>query len=761
MALFKTKKIGKSEKEIAEIIRKRAEKYNTPPPIAQTTKGTDFFNRLKQLDKGNEKLGKHKNKFHLIRTDSELEILKNKVLSTNVFALDTETTGLDPFTDEVVSIQIAVNKEEAYYIPIAHRSFKTNKLVEGQIKKENITKFLKSIKNCKMITHNYLFDSNMMFTNFGVLVPPYYDTLIASKLLNENEVKHTLKHLHKKYVRNDELVAYTDLFVGNFNVVPIEKAYYYGCYDTIMTMELYEFQLPFLNYSETCQKYGLMDVAKYFWDTEMKLAEPVSSMCQTGLNIDEDFNQKLSKPYTERANRLEEKLQQLLKPYEHKVKQYKAKGLLDNPINFDSPAQVGYIIYDIMGEKTIFKVNEKTGILEEKRPTGKDVLAEINTEFTETLLEYKTAIKLVRDFIDKLPERKSKDGKVHTSFNQVGTKTLRFSSSEPNLQQIPSKDKFIRKMFIPSEGRIFVSGDYSKQEIVIIAYMANDEALIGALASGRDIYSVVASIAFEVSYEECLEFNPNGTVNYAGKERRAQAKAVVLGILYGKGTPAIARDLKITNQVAQEVYDKVLKAFPELAKFIENRIAMAKKYGYVTTFYGTKRRLPDIQRPLLDIKAKKGNLDSNDYKMWKKAYEEATKAPWEDRRNRQEAVVKSANIQGVIIEDNKWLIARQERRCCNSSVQGSAAQMMKRAIILVYYDKIIRDLEARLVLTIHDELILDCPIENAEAVKERLGELMVQSANEMRMEIKVDLSIENRWTGEFTEELEDELLNVA
>ena len=746
--LFSLDGISKVDKN--KEILKKAQKYNTIV-TSSGDKSLNYNKLLESIKQANKTLEPYKDRFIIVTKKEELAELEREIKRKGVFALDTETTGLDPFSDQLVSIQIYCGQKYSYYIPLNHKSYYTGAKEKGQANYEDVKEFLNNIKNCKIVTHNYSFDINFIWSTFNVVIPAYFDTYIAGRLLNENEKSHGLKDLFIKYVKkgDGEVLKYSDTFKKlTYDKIPIELAYLYGSYDPIMTWQLFRYyQKVFQSKREDIKK-----IANVFYNIEMPLATAVASMERNGMFIDENYNHKLSIKYKKDVEKYLEEINNSLKPYSKEIKLLQADGSLDTPINYDSSDQVSKIIYDIMGEP----LKQVDG--EFKKPTGKEFLKEIDNEFTNAMLEYRKAYKVYRDFIETLPDKRSKDNKIHTSLNQVGTDTLRFSSRSPNLQQIPSKDEYIRKMFIPANGNVFVSGDYSKQEVVIIAFMSEDEALINNFSEGKDIYSSIASLAFDVPYEECLEFREDGSVNHLGKERRGQAKAVVLGILYGKGIPNIAKDLGISTNLAHEVYNKIMVAFPNLAKFIDGSIDMAKEKGYVTTFYGTKRRLPDIQRETVEIKAKE-DIPSDTINYWKNQYLKTFNLGWSHKKEAQSNITLSAEKQGIKIIDNEWKIAELERKCCNSRIQGSASYMMKKAILNIYNDSIMVQNGVKLVLTIHDEVIIECPKENAEIVQKRLGELMIYSAKQMGMDIKVDLTIDNRWTGDLTKEQERGLLS--
>ena len=355
-----------------------------------------------------------------------------------------------------------------------------------------------------------------------------------------------------------------------------------------------------------------------------------------------------------------------------------------------------------------------------------------------------------------------KTKRIHASFNQIGADTGRFSSSDPNMQNIPSHNDEIRQMFRASEGYVLLSSDYSAQEPRLTAHMSQDEKMINAYKQGKDLYIEIASIAYNMPYDECKEFREDGTRNPEGKERRSAAKAIVLGVCYGKGVAAIAEDLGVTKKKAQEIYDKVMVSFPGLKRFMEESEAMARDYGFVTTVWGRKRRLPNMQLepyefsyiggvpkdfdPLFD--------DEDEFDDGPLEVDEATKQKYINILNRtysrkeKEAIKAKAKAEGILIKDNGGYIAEATRQCVNSRIQGSAADQTKLAMILVGNDKKLKDLGFRLLLTVHDELIGECPKENAKEVAERFAHLMVEAAKDLVVPSKCDVEVTERWYGE-------------
>ena len=281
----------------------------------------------------------------------------------------------------------------------------------------------------------------------------------------------------------------------------------------------------------------------------------------------------------------------------------------------------------------------------------------------------------------------------------------------------------------------------SQQEPMVTSYLSQDKKMMQAFIDGRDIYSTISSLAFHTTYENCLEFNEDGTTNSEGKERRTQAKSIVLGILYGRQIPSIAEQLNVSNQEAQNIYNAVLDAFPQLAEFIDDSIEMAKNVGYVTTAWGRRRHLPDIQLEKYKFSAKHiknlagfdplafdNNVDNIPINIKSKYVKELNSCrTWLERNN----IIEDAKNSGIIIKDNTGFISQAERQCVNSRVQGSAADMVKLAMIKINNDEQMKKLDAHLVIQVHDEVIVECPEENAEEVSERLSYLMRMAPSDL------------------------------
>ena len=303
----------------------------------------------------------------------------------------------------------------------------------------------------------------------------------------------------------------------------------------------------------------------------------------------------------------------------------------------------------------------------------------------------------------------------------------------------------------------------SQQEPKVMTQMCQDPKMIKAYQEGKDLYAEIAALSFNTTYENCLEFRPDGTTNSEGKNRRSQAKSILLGVLYGRGVPSIAEQLGTTTKKAQAIKDSVFKGFPAIPQFESDSLNMARELGYVTTLWGRKRRLPDLQLPEYEFEWKDGappDDDLLDFDFMNEPEYNTDEVP-EDKVNYywdkldkvyfkdKQKVKDEALKEGIRIIDNGGKIKDAERQCVNARIQGSAADMSKLAMILVGNDERLKELGFRLLIPVHDELIAECPIENAKECSERFAMLMSKAAGDkLQIPIKCDVEITRAWYGE-------------
>ena len=292
-----------------------------------------------------------------------------------------------------------------------------------------------------------------------------------------------------------------------------------------------------------------------------------------------------------------------------------------------------------------------------------------------------------------------------------------------------------------------------------MAQLCGDEKMLDAYRHGKDLYAEIAAISFNTPYENCLEFRPDGTTNPEGKNRRSQAKSILLGVLYGRGIPSIAEQLGTTAKKAQNIKDSVIKGFPAIQKFEDDSIKMAKEFGYVTTFWGRKRRLPVMTKPDYEFSWKDGVAPDNDPLGFDNEDKVITEVPEDIQRkytrrlngayfSKKRQIIDQAKSEGILIVDHTKEKQDTTRQIVNSRIQGSAADMSKLAMIKVGKDERLKELGFRLLIPVHDELIGECPIENAKECSERFAYLMSIAADRLTIPISCDVEITKQWYGE-------------
>lgn len=703
------------------------------------------------------KLGKYKDDYIVITDIQDLISYIDAVAKTGIIAIDTETTGLDPISDKIVGMSIYTPGKKAAYIPIHHISYITGMEVEGQLCEKEIAIELIRMQdyNVKVIMYNAKFDLRVIKNGLGVKLNCYFDCHLAAMCLNENE-PHGLKTLHSKYVldgKEDEF-AFGKLFDGiTFDYVPIKTGYIYAARDAVDTYELYEWQLPYLTESNPlCTEYGLEHVSKVFWDIEMPCIEVLAEMEDTGVDFDLDYAYELSEKYNKQKDEQLEEFYRILDMYKPEIEKYKLNNpvnKLSDPINIASPTQLAILFYDILG---IEAPDPKA-----PRGTGVEILQKIDNPLCKAILDYRATEKLLSTYVDKLPECiNEKTGRIHCNFNQYGAKTGRMSSDNPNMQNIPSHNHDIRQMFKATDGYVMMSSDYSQQEPKVMTAMCGDPEMIKAYQEGKDLYASIAALAFGTTYENCLEFRPDGTTNKEGKERRSSAKSILLGILYGRGINSIAEQLHTTKQKAQQIQDRVFRGFPAIKQFEDDTLYMARTYGFVTTYWGRKRRLPEMQLDEFEFKWKPGYGDVDPLSFDSEVTE--SEVPYEIQqayikklRNnpfKKRPIIEQAASEGIIIIDNGGKIADATRQCVNSRIQGSAADLTKMAAVKIHKCERLKELGFRLLIPVHDEFIGECPEENAKECKELFAQCMCDAAIDLGIPISCDVSVTRRWYGE-------------
>jgi DNA polymerase I-like protein with 3'-5' exonuclease and polymerase domains len=632
--------------------------------------------------------------------------------------------------------------------------------------------------------HNGKFDYQVIKCTTGKQLKVYWDTMLAVRILNENEKNAGLKQQYiAKIDPSIEKYDIEHLFKDvEYAVVDPEVFALYAATDAFMTYKLYEWQ------KKQFEQRGHERLFNVFLNVEMPVMEVAAEMELSGISIDQEYAKRLSKKYHDKLDALNKEIEIELAKYDDIIAKWRTtyeanekplkKGVekkpeykenpnlaewfgkskneqLEDPVSLSSPTQLAILIYDIL----------KHPIVDKKTPrgTGEDILTKIDIPLSKLILKQRGLLKLINTYIDKLPQCvNEKTGKLHAQFKQLGADTGRFSSSEPNLQNIPSHEKSIRMLFSASEGHVLVGSDFSQQEPRLLSMYSQDDNMINAYKQGKDLYATIAMGVYDNDYWDNMEFTDETktVANPEGKKRRSSVKPLLLGIMYGRGVKSIAEQIGRSTKEAQKMVDDFYDSFPNVKKWVTETETFAKEFGYVEDLWGRRRRLPDIQLPPYEVKFKDARLNKSDSNFnplfGSKGLIQKQKSPviikYEDMlskcrdRDSVNKVIQQAAQESVVIKNNNGFISQAQRQCVNARIQGGAATMSKKAMINVYNDEILNKLGFRLLLAVHDELIGECPEEHSEEVANRLCEVMKNSAlPECTVPFKCDPTIEKSW----------------
>lgn len=459
----------------------------------------------------------------------------------------------------------------------------------------------------------------LVLANYGVqLQGPLFDTMVAHYVL-QPELRHNMDYLAEIYlnyqtIHIEELIGPKGKNQGNMRDLPPASVYEYACEDADVTLKLK---------NKLEKELDENNVRKLFEEIEMPLIPVLAYMERNGVRIDTEALKETSRHFTLRMKQIEEEVYQLA----------------GTEFNIASPKQVGEVLFDRL--KIVEKAKKtKTG----QYVTSEEVLESLRGkhEVVGKILEHRGLKKLLGTYIDALPQLINPEtGRIHTSFNQTVTATGRLSSSNPNLQNIPIRNedsKEIRKAFIPDDGCIFFSADYSQIELRIMAHLSGDPHMIEAFQKGQDIHAATASKIYKVPLEEVT------------REQRSKAKTANFGIIYGISVFGLAERLNVDRKEAKELIDGYFENYPHVKEYMDESIRIARERGYIETIFKRKRYLPDI--------------------------------------NSRNAVVRGY----------------AERNAINAPIQGSAADIIKVAMVRIYQRFLKERIQSKMILQVHDEL---------------------------------------------------------
>lgn len=589
--------------------------------------------------------------YYLVENEKEIDELIAKICAQKFCSFDTETTGIDPLTSNLVGMSFSLTKNEGYYIPVSQDFEIAKKLVEK-------FKYLLQSDQIVKIGQNIKYDM-LVLRKYGIILDgPIFDTMIAHYLLNP-ELRHNMDYLAETYLKYqtihiDELIGPKGKNQKNMSQLQPSQIVDYASEDADITLQLKEI------FDKEIEKNQL---SKLFYEIELPLLKVLCEMEANGVRVDKNA---LKESSIELTNILQEVEKEIIE-------------LAGYDFNINSARQVGEILFERL------KIVEKA----KKTKTGQYVTSEETLEaikdkhpIINKILKYRGIKKLLSTYIDALPELINPEtGKIHTSFNQATTATGRLSSTNPNLQNIPIRDeegREIRRAFIPDEGCTFLSVDYSQIELRIMAHLSQDPSMIEAFVEDQDIHAATAAKIYKVDISE------------VSKDMRRKAKTANFGIIYGISVFGLADRLTIPRSEAKELIDGYFATYPRVKKYMDESIQIAKNQGYVETIFGRKRFLPDINS-------------------------------------------KNAIVRGYA-----------ERNAINAPIQGSAADIIKVAMVNIAKRFKNENIRSKMILQVHDELNFSVFNEELSHVEQLVKEEM-ENAIKLLVPLKVDTGSGKNW----------------
>lgn len=546
--------LRRNNKQILNTIINKSKKVAKSTTTAKKSGG--MYERVKELcDLVNRKLGHLKDEQICIQDYNQLKEYIDLSIQNGYISIDTETTGLDPICDEIVGACIYTPGKKPAYIPINHVSLITGVRLNNQLTNQQVAEQFQRIvdNNVKIIMFNAKFDIRVIRNQLGVYMEPYWDGFIAGKCLKEDEEEANLKYLWTKYCSKDktaEHFTFEKLFKGyKFNVFPIDTACLYAANDAIITWDLYKFQEPYLTpEDELCKQCGLQKLAKLYREIELPIITAIADIEDNGVCLDTEYIQELSVKY---HKLLDEKIQDFnnaLLDYKDKLIQYKSthpSTKLEDPINISSPVQLAELLYDVL---QIPSVSKKA-----PRGTGEEILSKMEHPLCKPILAYREVNKLITTYIDKMAELlNAKTHRLHCSFHQYGTGTGRFSSSDPNLQNIPSHNKDIRPMFVSSS---YADVNIINGKLTLLVY-DKVTSLTGKIFS-QDL-QIGVEININSKFYTITNIQKEGkrifvTLNEPINEKiRIDRKHVLIGSDYSQQEPKLTADLSNDEQFIKD-----------------------------------------------------------------------------------------------------------------------------------------------------------------------------------------------------------------
>ncbi len=564
--------------------------------------------------------------YDLVESEGEFKTLIEALTKHEQISFDTETTGLDANTAQLVGMSFSIEPHSGWYVPIPPNN-------EGEAK-AILARFSKLFADEKKlwVGHNIKYDL-LMLKWYGVeLKGKLFDTMLAHFVI-EPDGKSSMDWLAEKYlnyepVHIEELIGKKGKGQGNMADVALDKIKEYAVEDADITLQFKSIFEP---------EMAKLDVAKVFYEADNPLIPVLTDMEHEGVKIDMDFLNDYSKVLDKEAR-------------EHEEKVYEIAGM---KFNLGSPKQLGEVLFDKLQLDPNAK-KTKTG----QYATGEDVLTKMAKKHpvADHIMAYREYTKLRSTYVDALPVLMNpKTGRVHTNYAQTIAVTGRLSSNNPNLQNIPirtERGREIRKAFVPRDANhVLVSADYSQIELRIVAAISGDPAMCEAFVQNKDVHIATAAKVYNVPESEVT------------KDQRRKAKSVNFGIIYGQSSFGLAENLAIPRVEAKEIIDNYKVQFAGITRYMDSMINFAREHGYVQTLLGRKHWLRDI--------------NSSNF-----------------------------TVRGYA-----------ERNAINSPIQGTAADMIKMAMVKIHHAFKEHGFKSKMILQVHDELVFDAAKEEVEIIK--------------------------------------------
>ena len=580
-----------------------------------------------------------------------------KLAEADLFAFDTETTGLNYMQARVVGVSFAVEPHSAAYVPFGHDYLGA----PSQLSEEVVWAALKPLledSNKAKVGQNLKYDRSVL-ANHGIeLRGIAHDTMLESYVVDSTVTRHDMNSLALKYLGiktiHFEDIAGKGTKQLSFNQIKLEEAGPYAAEDADITLQLHRALFPKLTAAQS-----LLDVYR---DIEMPLVPVLSRIERQGALVSRELLNQQSHELGLRIDELEKQ----------------AHELAGQSFNLGSPKQLGEVLFEKL-ELPVIKKTPKGA-----PSTAEEVLVELALDYPlpKLLLEHRSLRKLKSTYTDKLPEMIDPDsGRIHTSYHQAVTATGRLSSSDPNLQNIPirsSEGRRIRQAFIAPTGRLILAADYSQIELRIMAHLSEDSGLLDAFSKNLDVHSATAAEVFGVELEQ------------VSSEQRRKAKAINFGLIYGMSAFGLGKQLHVGRNEAQEYIDRYFERYPGVQSYMDNTRALAAKQGYVETLFGRRLYLPEINAR------------------------------------------------------NKMRVQAAERTAINAPMQGTAADIIKRAMVTVDSWLQKSGVDACVIMQVHDELVLEVAEQQLDEVRTTVCELM-SGAAELAVPLLVEAGAGDNW----------------